>query len=104
MSSAPAALVPATAPAAQSGASHMAVSVYAAANSTVVMILFFWMLLVTFQPTWVCLAPCERDVVCVDGVKPEPRVDLTRAFVISLVLTIFIMAIFWLVSALAMKK
>lgn len=104
MSSAPATLVPATASAAPTASYSTGVILWVAATTFVVFMLFIQDLLLTFEPSWILCAPCERDVVCVDGVKAEPRVDRVRAFTVALGITVFFMLVVWVVIALAMKK
>lgn len=100
MSSAPAALVPA------SEMSNKKIGVWAALTSFFLMWSFLYIVLVVFRPGWVCNSPCrEVEVGCLDGgVKNEVRVDQTRAFVIALIITLIVMLIVWLVAATAGGK
>ena len=100
MSSAPAALTPAS-----SGMSDNRIGVWAALTSFFLMWSFLYIVLVVFRPGWVCVALREAEVGCVDGnAKVEARVDQTRAFVVALIVTLIVMLIVWLVVATAGKK
>lgn len=99
MSSAPAALTPA------SGMSDNKIGVWAALTSFFLMWSFLYIVLVVFRPGWVCVAVREAELGCVEGsAKVEPRIDQTRAFVVALIVTLIVMLIVWLVAATAGKK
>lgn len=99
MSSAPAALTPAT------GMSDKKIGVWAALTSFFLMWSFLYIVLVVFRPGWVCCVAREAELSCVDGAaKCEARIDQTRAFVVALIVTLIVMLIVWLVAATAGNK
>lgn len=98
MSSPPAALTPAT------GLADKKVGVWAGLTSFFLMWSFLYIVLVVFTPGWVCVAVREGECLGVDGVKPCPKIDQTRAFVVALIVTLIVMLIVWLVSATAGSK
>lgn len=99
MSSAPAALTPA------SGMSDGKIGVWAALTSFFLMWSFLYIVLVVFRPGWVCVVTREGEVGLLDGsVRADARIDQTRAFVVALIVTLIVMLIVWLVAATAGKK
>lgn len=78
--------------------------VWAGLTSFFLMWSFLYIVLVVFTPGWVCVAVREAEVLGVDGVKPLPKIDQTRAFVVALIITLIVMLIVWLVSATAGAK
>lgn len=80
------------------------VGVWMGLTSFFLMWAFLYIVLEVFVPGWVCVATREGEVICVDGVKPSPRIDRTRAFVVALIITLVVMLVVWLVSATAGAK